>query len=542
MYNNEAKRYSKAVKMRRFVLWLSIGVLAGTALTASAEYDLEKIREDNTQLIREWCQAGWDNSVYGKEVDIAGLLEKYSYLSNDPELVAFLKQKRDAATDPTERRVLHYLYRDLATTYEAEKVMPLEDEMENHMAADHIWVNGFDEAIPIRNIYFVSRETDDPDLYMNLYFARYSYDINVMNPLRRERLRTHHESTRASGYESYADFYYQMLGYEPGVPAAQARKFRDATFPMYKGLVTARCRELYGKDPGDTPPWESKNVYWGKDFDSYFPKETFLEFTYDFYAGVGMDVRELDNVTVDDEDRPEKEPRAACWGFDAPHDIRVNLKPTGGVDDYRAAFHEFGHAVHAAYTDPELPYEFRMLGSNELTETYAIFFESMFNDRTFLLEELDMPEDAVDEYLAYTLIVDMALARSTAFEVFYDEAIHSGEVEDPLAYYEAEGDKQRLFPKYEARIEGNYLIVDEGFYALYYMAAYYGMAQLRAEVRERFGERWYKDPAAGEFFRDLFSRGDSWTLGEMLQYIGYEEGLNPDYLIADYQARYDELR
>jgi hypothetical protein len=74
------------------------------------------------------------------------------------------------------------------------------------------------------------------------------------------------------------------------------------------------------------------------------------------------------------------------------------------------------------------------------------------------------------------------------------------------------------------------------------MAAFYGVAQLRAEVVERFGERWYKDPAAGEFFRDLFRRGDSWTLAEMLQYLGYEEGLNPDYLIADYRARYDALK
>jgi hypothetical protein len=522
--------------MRKFLIGLAVAALAVSA--AAKDYDLEKVRIDDKELIREWCQASWDNAVYGKPVDIAGLLEKYSYLSDDPDLIAFIKEKRDEAKDPVERRRLHYFYRDLATTYEAKRVAALEDEMENRSASDHIWVNGFDEPVTIRDYYFMTRETDDPDKYMDLYYAYYDYEINVMNPLRMRRLQVHYDSTRAAGYENYSDFYYQMLGYERGVPAAQARKFREETFPLYKELVTARCRELYDKDPAETPPWESKNIYWGKDFDEYFPKETFLDFTYGFYAGMGMDIRTMPNVRVDDEDRPEKEPRAACWTFDAPFDVRVNLKPVGGFDDYAAAFHEFGHALHGGNTDPDLPYEFRMLGSNELTETYAIFFEQMFNDRGFLLDELGMPEDAIDEFLRYKLLLDMAVARSTAFDVYYDEPLHAGELEDPLAYYVAEVDKQRLFPKYPVRDEGYYLVVDEGFYALYYMAAFYGVAQLRAAVVEKFGPKWYKDPAAGEFFQDLFSHGDEWTLTEMLQYVGYEEGLDPEYLVAEYKDRY----
>jgi hypothetical protein len=152
-----------------------------------------------------------------------------------------------------------------------------------------------------------------------------------------------------------------------------------------------------------------------------------------------------------------------------------------------------------------------------------------------------MPEDAVDRFLRYKLLYDMAVARSTAFDVYYDEPLHAGELEDPLVYYVAEVDKQRLFPRYAVRDESLYLAVDEGFYALYYMAAFYGVAQLRAAVVEKFGPKWYKDPAAGEFFKDLFRRGDAWTLAEMLQYVGYDEGLNPEYLVAEYQERYDKI-
>jgi hypothetical protein len=117
--------------------------LAAAALAVSAaaeDYDLEKVRIDNEQLIREWCQAGWDNAVYGKPVDIAGLLEKYSYLSDDPGLLAFLREKGTTATSAVEARRFQYLYRDLATTHEAKRVAAIEDEMENRSSSDHIWV------------------------------------------------------------------------------------------------------------------------------------------------------------------------------------------------------------------------------------------------------------------------------------------------------------------------------------------------------------------------------------------------------------------
>lgn len=534
---------SSTIRGRRAVAF-AVWVLTAAAVCAATTYDVEEIRAADEALYREWSAMEWDNAVFGKEADLGALLKKYSFLSDDPALLDYISAQERAAPNAAEARRLSYLYRDLATTYEAKRVADIEDDIQNHYAGDHVWVPHLQEAVPVRNLYPLMRRTDDEGPFKELWYAADNYAINVINPLRRERLKRHHETTRAMGYESYADFYYKVLGYKPGVPAAQARKFRDETFPMYKELITARCRALFGKDPADTPPWQSKNLWFGKEFDKYFPQENFLPFTYNFFATLGLDIRALPNVTVDDADRPEKEPRAACFPFEVPRDVRVNLKPVGGAEDYETALHEFGHALHAAFTDPTLPFEFRALGSNELTETYAIFFQSTFSDRTFVAEEVGMPAEVLDDYLRYKLATDLGAARSTAFDVIYDEILHSGKFTDEelLARYEEEVDRQRLFPKYRISLEADYLNVDEGFYALYYMAAYYAAAQLKVAVTERFGPRWYKDPAAGEFFRDLFRHGDSWTVDEMLRYVGFEEGLNPEYLIADFKARYEELK
>jgi len=527
--------------LKYLAVCLPLTLVAGAAF-AAAKYDLEKIRKDDEQLYAEWSIADWDNCVFGKEADIESLLKKYEYLSADPELLTFIQEQEKAAPDALTARRLHLLYRDLATTYEANQCIRLDDDINTREATDKIWVVGLEEPVAIRDVYPLKRQTDDETAYKNLWYASGDYEINVINPLRRERLAKHDETTKAMGYKNYTDFYYQVLGYAPGEPEAQARRFREETFPVYKEIITARCRQLFKTDPAETPPWKSKNLWFGKEYDKYFPKENMLPFTYGFFAGLGMDIRTLPNVKVDDTDRPEKDSRAATFPVAVPADIRVNLKAIGGGEDYETAFHEFGHALHSAYTDPNLPFELRMLGSNELTETYAIFFQNLFSDQTFLLEEVKMPPKAVDEYLYYRLGLDMSSARSTAFDVIYDPELHSGELADPMARCKELTDEQRLFPEYPIDTESYYLYVDEGFYALYYMSAFYGAAQLKAKMVEKFGPRWYKDPAAGEMLKGLFKQGDALAIDDMLKQIGYAEGLNPDYLAADYKARYEALK
>ena len=49
----------------------------------------------------------------------------------------------------------------------------------------------------------------------------------------------------------------------------------------------------------------------------------------------------------------------------------------GGREDYAALFHEGGHAEHYANVDAELPFEFRHLGDNSVTESYAFLLEHL---------------------------------------------------------------------------------------------------------------------------------------------------------------------
>ena len=42
--------------------------------------------------------------------------------------------------------------------------------------------------------------------------------------------------------------------------------------------------------------------------------------------------------------------------------------------------HELGHALHFAYARAELPFEYRWLGDNSVTEGYAMLFDHRMQD------------------------------------------------------------------------------------------------------------------------------------------------------------------
>ena len=53
------------------------------------------------------------------------------------------------------------------------------------------------------------------------------------------------------------------------------------------------------------------------------------------------------------------------------------MPPIGGREDYAALFHEAGHAEHYGSTHAELAFEFRHLGDNSVTESFAFLLEGL---------------------------------------------------------------------------------------------------------------------------------------------------------------------
>ena len=89
-------------------------------------------------------------------------------------------------------------------------------------------------------------------------------------------------------------------------------------------------------------------------WDSAFPSDRMLPALEGTLADLGIDLRAQENVELDLEERPTKDPRAFCSPIEVPGRVVLVLQPQGGPNDWRALFHEAGHTEHFAHTDASL--------------------------------------------------------------------------------------------------------------------------------------------------------------------------------------------
>ncbi|UCE25991.1 MAG: hypothetical protein JSW52_06370 [Candidatus Coatesbacteria bacterium] len=511
-----------------------LGYVLGTVICVAvptSAYNLDSIRSDYEEMYKTEAHAWWSADVEGQEVDFDAIREPYEYLFRDKALLDFVKEEADNSTDADTSMRMRLLYSALAEGYVYENTEEADLQLEKQERSAHFYVPGLDEPVALRDYgRFFFAADPDPVVLENLRCAKANYTINTVNPLRKRKLELKREAALELGYDNYADFYFSVYGLDIDTEQERAVKFLEETQKPFGTAADERCLDLLGVPAAEVGRDRKRAIYFAREYDEYFPAEESLAFTYAVLDAMGFDVAAMDNLALDDEDRPDKANRVACYPVDPPADVRVNLRPMGTFFSYFPALHEFGHAMHNAHIAGDLPAEYRILGRNDLTETYAFLFEHLFANRAFLTEEIGMMDGDADAFLEYMKFFMLSEVRGSAFETAYSIALESGEVEDPLGYYNELKDEYDVFRETAMDREQGYLALDEGFYGMAYFHAYIAEAQLVAKLEEKFGERWYKDPAAGEFLRSLYAKGNAIGAEGLCKELGYD-GLDMEYLI-----------
>ncbi|MGA8805984.1 MAG: hypothetical protein WB866_14945, partial [Solirubrobacterales bacterium] len=224
----------------------------------------------------------------------------------------------------------------------------------------------------------------------------------------------------------------------------------------------------------------------------------------DTLAGLGIDLYAQSNVTLDTEARPTKSPRAFCSTPRVPEEVYLVLPPIGGREDYAALFHEAGHAEHYGCTDAELAFEFRHLGDNGVTESFAFLLEGLTANGEWLARFLgvDEAEAAIEHARAARLV----MLRRYSAKIAYEVELHAPGADlsaMPERYSALLGERIGVPWPRETWLSD----VDSSFYVACYLRAWALEVDWRAALRERFGEAWFEDREAGEWLRGLWSQG-----------------------------------
>jgi len=252
-----------------------------------------------------------------------------------------------------------------------------------------------------------------------------------------------------------------------------------------------------------------------KEFDGAFPGSQMEERIRRNCADMGIDATADGRITFDLDDRPGKRSRAFCSPVRMPEEVYLVLRPHGGQADYNTFLHELGHALHFGNVRPDYPFEYRWLGDNSVTESYAMLFDHRMKDRGWLLRYTDLGKTRVQDFLRLAAVEELHFLRRYCAKFIYEVQVYGGSVSKtslPSLYAETLS-SATTFRYQEADAVSD---LDPHYYSSRYLRAWQLQAVVNTALTERFNEDWWRNPAAGPWLvRELFGEGQRETANEI---------------------------
>jgi len=393
------------------------------------------------------------------------------------------------------------------TRTHAEQLAALESEIQ-------ITVDG--EDIPYRMIRPAQANEPDRDKRRRMDEKAVEALDERMNPIHLEGVEAVQRGARELGFASYLELYRKAL---PSSAlddlAEQCSALLDSTEGLYEDAADRLFRSRVGVGLAEAERWDIPRLFRAPEWDPMFPKDKMVPALESTLADLGVDLRSQQNVHLDLEERPNKSPRAFCAPIEIPDRVMLVIQPIGGPDDWRALFHEAGHTEHFANTSRNLAMEEKRLGDNAVTEGWAMLLQHLTDEPEWLTRRLDFPRPG--DYAVEGATGLLYFVRRYCAKILYEIEFHAAEDVTTMRdrYVELLGKALKIEPT-----PANYLAdIDSGFYVSSYLRSWGFEAQLRAYLREKFGNRWFATRDAGSLLRELWGEGQRLRAEELLKEV-----------------------
>jgi len=478
----------------------------------------ERAEQFTTDLVRERYQVR--AGLKGK-LELAPIYERYADLFAEPttrELVVAsqrdgLKETRHLAGFATMQCIANAIKEPTEQIANAElkAIIEWDDQQIPYQSVG---------AFIVRESYYVRRH----DLQ-----ARQLAVMAKQNPLRIDRLKAQHDIAKRLGFSSYRAMIEWLRGWDLPKLAEELASLPDATEDIFERELDARLSAIrVPRKAANTSDIEL--VMRAPEFDDLFPASELERVFRATMKGLGLEIESTPGLALDLEPRPLKSPRAFCAPVRVPAEVYLVIKPLGGQSDYRAFFHESGHAEHFSHVDAELPFAFRYLGDDAISETFAFLFESLTKSPRWLVDVLRVSMREAEKYQRFAMFNKLRLLRRYVAKLQYELHLHDdGPGGMETAYRDLLSEALHINIPPERYLDD----VDDAFYVAGYLRAWVFEVQLRNYLLNRFGEGWYESPDAGKFLKALWSIGLRDSVDEIAQTRIGAKGLDPGMLIEE---------
>lgn len=467
----------------------------------------------------------WKHWVDGAPLEVGKSYEAAGDLFT-PANIRAIERLRTLTRDPREVRALTYLHVHFVGEYLAAQLSDVTEAVANLESSMTISLEGKD--VPYRDLERLLANEKTAERRRALWSAATEPGQRLSQSLKLKEAKAS-QLLRELGYPSEDAFAAELRQVELEGLGALAEETLQVTESAYLEVLKRLAPRELGMTADQLRRADITRLFRPRGVDSFFPREQTLPRAQATIAGLGFDLAALKNLNVDARELKTKNPRPLTLAVRVPGDIRVSLKPAGGVRDQASALHELGDALHFALSD-EKRFELAKLGDSAVGDSFGSLFEDLLEDPIWLEEQAGLSGEKLAQDLAAASAWKLFQIRRAAARLVYELQLHHADPQDAQALYHTIFSRAygvRFSAEDDARFQ-----LDRGdFYPTAdALRAWFLAGQLQGQLKARFGPSWWHSKAAGVFLRFLWARGNALTIPELARLAG-EDGLKPDVLL-----------
>ena len=433
--------------------------------------------------------------------EFAGLYRDHPDLG-DRDLLAVVERAM-AGAEPDEERRLRCLLEWVARHQVERSVATLMDEFFAWEATSTVDLQG--QETPLRQLArVVAREEDPVPRHEQQRLAEEILEDSVS--LRFDILERERDAVRDLGYGGYLEAL-ERFGRQSYRPLLErGRRVMEATDPPYRrelrrhldrhgveprkatqGDELALRRRPFPDGPDDGPTLEAVRDLLRRDLSA-------LDLTLSGGGEVEMDV----------EQRPLKRPESFCAAPEVPDRVVGVVAGYGGWSDAHDYLGMAGTALSLSHVDPGLPFEDRYLGDPSMGYAWEALFRELLG-REAWLERLELSGERRERFARFAAWADLQDFRRDVARLDFE--LDLWEEREPAPVVQSFTDRMAGDTGFRPAPQSFLEVVGGGLQVARRLRGRLLADRLGAELDERFGEDWFRNPSAGPFLADLLAEG-----------------------------------
>jgi hypothetical protein len=412
-----------------------------------------------------------------------------------------------SSTEGTEDRRSARLLLDWQADSQSSRQLAAQDEREIEWEGTAVVNVGETRQLQFQAVSIELANERDAKARHTIEAAREKLVAKELAPLRRERFQRERDIVEGLGLGDYIASFELLSGMSLVDLAAECTGFLRDTEAMWRDVLPEFSRRVLGMEPRELTRADALALFRARSFDASFPAARMEETIRRQVREMGIDPLAAGRITLDTGERQGKRSRAFCSAVRVPNEIYLVMRPHGGQTDWMTFLHELGHALHFAYMQPDLAFEYRWLGDNSITEGYAMLFDHRMQDRGWLARYTELSAKDLPAFIRSIGFEELHFLRRYCAKLVYELELYGGKTtweSLPDVYV----DRLTAATTFQYGRADAFVDVDPRFYAARYLRAWQLQALIAETLVERYDADWWRNPRAGPWICSaLFGEG-----------------------------------